>query len=84
MEEFGLKTLIDLSAQMINMHVDDVIERRLACCIFPDISRQHLPRDNPTLMNEQVFEYFKLPGSQFDCGTPSLNRALRDVDLKIS
>ena len=57
---------IDFASKPRHLHVDDVVERRRAARLLPDIARQHLARHEMPLMAQQVLEQLELAAGQVD------------------
>src|SRR5436190_133119 len=57
---------VDLLPQARDLHIDHIIERGRASWLFPDLAREHLPRDEAALMAKEVFEELELAGCQIE------------------
>jgi hypothetical protein len=56
MQQFVWELIVDLAPQAGHVHVDDIIERRVAPRFFPDVARQHFPRDYVATMANEILE----------------------------
>src|SRR5688500_18864218 len=75
---------IDLPAQARDVYVDDVVERRRARGLFPDVAGQRLPRHHLSLMPEQVLEQLEFADGQLDRFVAAGDLAGEQIDLEIA
>src|ERR1039458_5884380 len=64
--EPGRVALIDLAAQVGNVDIDYIIQRRDAVGFAPDIASQHFARDHLARLTPQGGQQVKLAGRQFN------------------
>lgn len=83
MDQPAIAVAIDLSAQSRHLHVDDVVDRRRAPRLLPDIDRQHLARDHVSLMPQQILEQLELSRRQFKRASTSQGTTRYEVDLQV-
>src|SRR5207248_11757525 len=57
---------IDLPPKPGHLHVDDVVERRRAMRLLPDVPRQHFPRNEVALMPQQILEQIEFAARELD------------------
>src|ERR1700738_1500278 len=57
---------IDFSAQVRDVHVDDIIERRCAADLAPNVLGEHLARNDLCGLAHQVSQQIKFPRRQID------------------
>ena len=62
--EDRVEGLIHFPAKPVDVHVHDVIEWGCTSRLFPDVARQHLPRNDLLFVPKQVFKKLKLSGRQ--------------------
>ena len=66
MDQLGRVAFIDLAAQVGDVDINHIIQRRDAVGFAPDIAGQHFARDHLARLPQQVGQQVKLPGRQFD------------------
>jgi len=82
-QKFSLELPIELPTEADDLRIDDIIERGLPGGLFPDVPRQHLPRDHPALAGKKIFEELEFASSEFNRLAAACDGPLRHVHFEI-
>ena len=73
---------MNVVAETRDVDVNDVVERRGAIRLFPDIARQAFARDDLTGMADKIFEQFEFPCREIQWRSIELCAASQEVETK--
>ena len=74
---------IDFAPEPRHLHVDDVVERCRPARLSPDVSREHLARDEVALVPQQVLEQLELTTGELERSSAPNDAPRHEVHLEI-
>src|SRR5206468_5946050 len=74
---------IDFAPEPRHLHVDDVVERCRPARLSPDVSREHLARDEVALVPQQVLEQLELTTGELKRSSAPNDAPRHEVHLEI-
>ena len=68
---------------MGDVNINHVVERRRAARLFPDLTRQHFPRDEMALMSKQILQQLEFARGQIEESITARGAARHEVQLQV-
>src|ERR1700738_3133318 len=83
LNERGRPATIDFPAQVRDVHVDDIVERRCAADLVPNVLGEHLARDDLSGLAHQVSQQIEFARRQIDALIGAADAARFQIDRQV-
>src|SRR5215204_4458543 len=83
MQQLSIESFVDLSAQASDVNVDDIIDRRRARGLFPNVAGKHFTRDYAALIPQEVLKQIVLARGEINGHPATGDRVSLPVEQKV-